>query len=690
MDHEGREKNAIDNEGAVQPEKDSGKVGEEGFKWLLDEYAGNVYVADMESYELLYLNRIGCETLGLPVKKILGRKCYEVIQHRDSPCPFCNNNCLSETGFYKWEYYNPVLGRTFLIKNRIISWEGHRARLELSHDDFSSEYRLQKRERDRDAIIRTIPGGFARVDARDMRTILWYSGGFLELIGYTKEQFEVELHSQANYVHPDDIGRASEIMENSRRTGENTVVEGRIITRDGTVKILTMTYSYVSAEDSWDGIESFYSVGIDMTKIREEQERQRIALEDAYQTARVANSAKTNFMSSMSHDIRTPMNAILGMTAIARANLNHSEKLDDCLNKIDISGKHLLNLINEVLDMSRIESGKINLTLVELNLPDLIRRIMEICRPLALEKNQQFQINTGHLQHENVIADGERLQQVLVNILSNAIKYTHDGGTIILEINELLSTGLDKRQYEFVCIDNGIGISSEFMPCIFEPFARAEDPRISKLQGTGLGMSISENIVHMMNGTINVESELGKGSKFIVSLPLCVCGREKIRGDGLKGTALPLADKTCGTEETAAELTDELGMQRRLDGKRVLLAEDNDINREIAIELLQMQGVIVESVENGKQAVEAFKKSEPGEYDAILMDIQMPVMNGYDAVIAIRALERSDARKIPIIALTANAFTVDAAKARSVGMNDHVAKPIDIEYLIKTLQRWIY
>ena len=240
----------------------------EYFKWMLDEYVGNVYIADIHTYELLYLNKSSCATLGFSAEQLIGRKCYNAIQGRTSPCPFCNNDCLTENEFYEWEFYNPVLKRSFLIKDRMIDWEGHRARLELSNDNLSPEYKLEKRDREREAIIRTIPGGFARVDARDLRTVIWYGGGFLQMIGYTKEQFENELHSKCDYVHPDDIERAVEIMENSRRIGEDTAVEGRIVTRDGKIKILTMTFSFVSAKDSWDGKDSFYSLGIDITKER--------------------------------------------------------------------------------------------------------------------------------------------------------------------------------------------------------------------------------------------------------------------------------------------------------------------------------------------------------------------------------------------------------------------------------------
>lgn len=632
------------------------------FKWMLDEYFGNAYVSDIETYELLYLNPSACETLKQPMKQLLGHKCYKMIQGLDAPCPFCTNSLLSEEDFYVWEFYNPVLESTFLIKNRLIDWNGHKARLELSHDSHSLEYKLAKKDKEREVILRTVPGGLVRVDAEDMRTVLWYSNSFLQIIGYTKEQFEDELDSQCTYLQPDDLDRITDISKEVIETGRPAVLEARLLTRNKEIRYLTVTLSYVSKEESWDGIASFYSVGIDVTREREEQDRQRRALEDACQAARVASQAKSNFLSTMSHDIRTPMNAIVGMAAIALSNLGSPERLRDCINKINVSSQHLLSLLNEVLDMSKIESGKIDLTLSPVKLPDLLRDVADMCHPLIEKKGQELQIRINQICHENVIADRDRLQQVLMNLMSNANKYTGEGGTILLELNELDSAASNKGQYEFICSDNGAGISGEFIPHIFEPFTRADDSDISRQQGTGLGMAITENIVRMMNGTIEVQSELGKGSRFTVSVPL----------------ELGQVETVCHEKEAIC-----------LAGKRILLVEDNEINREIATELLKLEGVAVAAVENGKLALEAFEASAPGEYEAILMDIQMPVMDGFEAAGAIRALNREDAWKVPILALTANVFAADMARARSVGMNDYIAKPIDAVYLLETIQKWI-
>ena len=771
------------------------------FHWMLDSYEGNIYVSDMDTYELLYLNRASCNVLGAPAEKLVGHKCYELIQGFDAPCPFCTNSKLCEESFYEWEFDNPNLGRTFMIKDRIIDWDGRRARLEMSHDMYSTEYKLAKKDRERDAVTQSIPGGFVRLDARDLSTVLWYGAGFLDMIEYTAEQFKQELHSQCTYVPQEDLDNILPALKEVIETGQDTVIETHIQTRTGKTKIVTMTFHYASAEDSWDGIPSFYSIGIDVTKDREEQARQRRVLEDAYEVARVSSDAKTNFLSSMSHDIRTPMNAIIGMTAIAQVNLNSPEKVQECLGKIATSSRHLLSLINEVLDMSKIESGKIDLVSEEVSFPELFQDVMDMCRPLAVERGQELQMSADHVRHENIVTDRDRLQQVLVNLLSNAVKYTNPGGNISLRVRELPSTMKTRGQYEFIVSDNGIGMSEEYIPHIFEPFSRAEDSRISKIQGTGLGMAITENIVRMMNGTIDVRSRLGEGSEFTVSVSFELCGGEELCDEELTGLSVLVVDDDPIVCESAASLLTELKMRgcwvlsgaeavralvdahekaddffavvldwkmpdmdgletvkvireklgmdvpiiiisaydyseieeefkhagadafitkplfkskmahtfrqfrqsthiesvlsEEMDvyfdmtGKRILLVEDNDLNREIAVELLSMQGFVIDEAENGMYAVEKFRASAPGTYDCILMDVQMPVMNGYEATKAIRDMEREDAKKIPILALTANVFASDLGKAYHAGMNEHIAKPLDIAKLLEAMQRWI-
>ncbi len=522
-------------------------------------------------------------------------------------------------------------------------------------------------------------------------------------------------------------------------------------------------------------------------------------LEKAEKAATSANKAKSEFLSSMSHDIRTPMNGIVGMTAIAIANVHDMARVQDCLKKISLSSRHLLGLINDVLDMSKIESGKLSLNIDILSLRDVMENIVNIVQPQIKEKCQHFDIFIQDIESEEVCCDGVRLNQILVNLLSNAIKFTPEEGTInVYLFQEESPKGSDYVRCHFRVRDNGIGMSPEFQKKIFETFSR-EDTKVQKIEGTGLGMAITKFIVSMMGGTIEVESEQGKGSEFHVIIDferatiqevdmvlpswrllvvdnnedLCRSATSALKEIGVQAEWVLDGEKALrkieenhkrntdyeivlldwkmpgmsGLETTRgirkivgdelpiliisaydwSEIEDEaraagvqgfiskplfksnlyLGLSRYVEGApdedeqvnaleeerdfgglRILLAEDNDLNWEIAEDILTDVGFEVEWAENGKICVEKFEQSAPGYYDAVLMDIRMPVMNGYDAAKAIRALNRADAR-LPIIAMTADAFSEDIQRCLECGMNEHVAKPIDIEKLMKLLKRYL-
>lgn len=543
-------------------------------------------------------------------------------------------------------------------------------------------------------------------------------------------------------------------------------------------------------------------VAQDVTESKEKEERERRSLKEAYEAAIHANASKSEFLSKMSHDIRTPMNAIIGMTQIAAAHLDDTDRISDCLNKITISGNHLLALINEVLDMSKIESGKMDLAEDEFNLTELVQNVLTMIRSAAQARQHEVTFHTVNVEHENVIGDVMRLQQVFMNILGNAVKYTPSGGKIEVEVSEKPSRTYGYGCYEFIFKDNGIGMSKEYLKQIFEPFSRAEDSRVSKVEGTGLGMTIALNIIQIMNGDISIESKEGEGSKFTVTvflkqqntntvemtqfagLPVLVVDDDKnaceavctlLEDMGMKGEwvrsgkdaikrvcdayeagegffavmldwqmpdmdgiqtarairqkigknvhiimlsaydwsnveiqarqagvdgfiAKPLfksrltyllkkiAGEANKTEETAAGTYSDYDFS----GKRILLVEDNELNREIAEEIIKSTGVVVENAADGKQALEKFAEKEEWYYDLIFMDIQMPVMNGHQATKAIRKLNRKDAKKIPIIAMTANAFTEDVIASRKAGMNEHITKPLNIEQLMECMGRWIF
>ena len=401
--------------------------------------------------------------------------------------------------------------------------------------------------------------------------------------------------------------------------------------------------------------------------VRKDQEIQQV-LRDAIETANATSKAKSDFLSSMSHDIRTPMNGIIGMTAIATAHLDDRERVEDCLKKISEASSHLLSLINEVLDMNKIESGKVELNEENFNLSELVDTLLAMTKVQLENHHHTLNVNIADVVHENVIGDSHRIQQVFVNLMSNAIKYTPDGGTISLTVAERPTNAHGVACYEFVFEDNGIGMTEDFQKHLFEPFTRANDKKTAAIQGTGLGMTITQSLVRMMGGDIQVKSRPGEGSRFAVTIYL---------------KFLDVQNAEAHKEDPLKNLED-----LKFEGKRILLVEDHPVNAEIAKNVLQMTGLEVEWVMDGEAAVERMAGSNEGEFDLVFMDIQMPNMDGYQATAAIRAMT-TYARRIPIVAMTANAFADDIRKAKEVGMNDHISKPIDFKELAKILQKWI-
>lgn len=398
------------------------------------------------------------------------------------------------------------------------------------------------------------------------------------------------------------------------------------------------------------------------------------ALRVAYETANQANAAKTNFLSKMSHDIRTPMNGIMGMTTIAIAHIDDKERVLDCLGKISSSSRHLLALINDVLDMSQIESGKTTLSKEEFNLSNLIDTSLDMIRPQIAERHHHLNIRSMNIIHSHVIGDSLRIRQVFLNILGNAIKYTPDSGILSISISEKPSAKKRHGCYEFIFEDNGIGMSEEFLTKIFQPFEREKDEHATNVQGTGLGMAITKNIVEMMHGDIKVESNPGEGTRFIITIFLEL--------QDLNNVPTPIG------EGSFTKPQDQLADLAKADysDKRVLIVDDNELNLEIASEILGMSGIQIETAENGKLAVDMVADHPDDYYDIIFMDIRMPIMNGYEAASAIRALDRSYTRHLPIIGLSANAFAEDVAMSRNAGMNAHISKPLDIDQLSMTLK----
>ena len=389
--------------------------------------------------------------------------------------------------------------------------------------------------------------------------------------------------------------------------------------------------------------------------------------EEAFQVAEEANRSKSNFLANMSHDIRTPMNAIIGITSLIRHDAGDKGKVIEYADKIDTSSQHLLGIINDVLDMSKIEAGKTVFKYSDFSIVDFIQELDTIFRSQIYEKKQSFTITKENIRHEWVNGDQVHLMQIFSNLLSNAIKYTQEGGKIQLLAEECESNSSVYAKYRFLVSDNGMGMSADFKDTIFDAFTRAESSLTNKIQGTGLGMAITRNLVEAMGGTIDVESEPGQGSCFEVFIDL------KIAEDRTAALA---------AREEIAEQDGNI-----LQGMRFLCAEDNELNAEILTELLKIEGAECTICENGAELLKAFKQSAPGEYDMILMDVQMPVMNGYEATKAIRTSSHELAKTIPVIAMTANAFSEDIQHSLAAGMNAHVSKPVEMRVLEKTIRR---
>lgn len=388
------------------------------------------------------------------------------------------------------------------------------------------------------------------------------------------------------------------------------------------------------------------------------------------------NRAETIFLNSISHDIRTPLNVIIGYTALASAHVNEAQEVKKYLSKIETASNHLLLLINDVLDMSHIESGTLKLEHAPVYLPDVLENLKAIIQTDSSAKQLKFCADTKNMVHKNVITDKLRLKQVLLNILENAVKYTRPGGKIYFQIQELKGQEPGFAKYEFRVKDTGIGMSEEFIAHIFEPFSREQTSTVSGIEGIGLGMAIVKKIVDRMGGTIAVKSRQEKGTEVTVILPFKVSGQPN--------------EWEANTRKKIVQIqrfSEDKNFENLFKGKKILLTEDNELNREIAVELLKEEGFILDTAEDGTIAVEKMRTAKPNQYDLILMDIQMPLMDGYEATRQIRKLKNSETANIPIVAITANAFEEDRQKALEAGMNEHVLKPIDMERLLEAVRK---
>ena len=771
-------------------------------------------------FQLIQLNQEGLSLLNFPEEASNnspnGKRLLEFIHPEDYPM-IVNIFRKAAEGDQKQSFENRVMredGSFFWsagLVEKTLNEDGTPILIATFHDITSEKLAAEEAEREklqeRRMLISAVSNVFPVIISLnltcDTLKFIYVMPGLMADLG-EQESFNSLYQEFLASVHPDfqDDFKKRLAPESLKKTlgiqRPEVFLEAKLMLADGQYHWTSTQVIYVENPYSTDQIAILLSRRIDEQKHEEEQHRQ--ALQSALESAKAASVAKSQFLSNMSHDIRTPMNAIVGMTAIAASHMEDHERVRECLRKINLSSQHLLSLINDILDMSKIESGKISLREEPFNFADLVAEVTELIRPQADADHLRMDISLLGLKDEMVIGDPLRIRQICFNILSNAVKYTMEGGCITVKVYQKNSGRGEYQNYVFECIDTGLGMSPEFLDKLFLPFERVQDSTHSKAAGTGLGMAITKNIVDMMSGDIQVKSELGKGSAFTVTLPLRLqnAPQEEIPGEwlglhclitdddmqtcknvtellediglraeftteGMKAVSLaaqamdsmdpfelmiidwkmPDIDgveitrrirKIAGNEVPIIILTaydwsdiedeareagvtaflakpfyrskicyllreleeekkpvenNEMGASRDFQGKRVLLAEDNLLNREIAHTLIEEMGAEVEDACDGREAVQKVIGSEEGYYSLILMDVQMPVMNGYEATKAIRNLERQDAKRIPIVAMTANAFEDDRQEAFRAGMNDHFSKPIDVNALEKLLDQYL-
>lgn len=527
------------------------------------------------------------------------------------------------------------------------------------------------------------------------------------------------IYEQELLCHPDDRHIfhntfSPQAITNSIKKGQKAV-SVKIRRKVTTLGSYRWYQTYARIFETADGKAHLMIYIRDIDEDEREFAQNKDALIQAYTKAEKANNAKSEFLSKISHDIRTPMNGIVGMTEVALMHVDNSTKIKYCLNNIMDASNHMMELVNNVLDMSKIENGYLVLQEEEFNLMQFVQKLIGIVRPIAEKKKQYISVNVKDIKHRKVVGDSIHFQQALFNILSNSLKYTQKGGNIWFQISEKASE-IDRAIYEVSIKDSGIGMPQSLIEKMFEPFARAEDSRTSKIQGMGLGLPITKSIINLMNGTIKVESKENIGTCFTLEVPFKVVVKSQSLGEGAKSkntdgqsvqieniqrtndsyyeekynsNAYHNEDSTVVYNMTINRNNDSDEARKSLVGRRLLVVDDNEMNMDILCEIFKESEAVIDIAVNGKEAFEKFEQSQNGYYQMILMDIQMPILNGYEATRKIRELDRQDAKSIPIIAMTANAFHEGIEKEKEAGMTDHISKPFNFYYLSEIIVKYI-
>ena len=645
----------------------------------------------LDGNKIRYINQTALDLLGYHSQEELERTGFEMVAasvlEEDKPVLRNAIQSLTEVGAntsVEYRVCHPNGEILHIMGNiKLLEENGERYYQRFLLDVTSQRMQQQEQERRQAALIQALSidynlvcafdnkgvGQALRVDEEKNRLTGGAFEGTFTLEGCMQKYIDSLVYSEDQ----EDLRRALAPDILTQKLQENPLYDLRYRTQraDG-VHYYEMKIVYVDAPEGGQMVLGLRSVD-DSTRREMEQ---RHLLEDALAQASQASQAKSAFLSNMSHDLRTPMNAIIGFTTLALSHIGRREQVEDYLNKIMASGKHMLSLVNDVLEMSRIESGKTQLEEAPCRLSQVISGLGTMMQADAGAKNLSVHINADGIRTDAVLCDQLRLNQVLINIFSNAVKYTNPGGRVELTVTERSDPMPGYRGYEFRVKDTGIGMSPEFLSCIFDPFEREKTSTTSGIIGTGLGMTITKNLVDMMGGTIRIESELGVGTEVILYLALRPDPDAASLPDGSQGQAPADPDQAGPTHQSHG-------------GERILLVEDNLLNQEIAVAILEDAGFAVEVAENGQVAVDLLAASRPGDFALVLMDIQMPVMNGYDATRAIRALPDKALAHIPILAMSANAFEEDRQKALHSGMNGHISKPIDVEKLLQVLEEYL-
>ena len=648
-------------------------IESESFRSILEDTTTAFYSVDIHSREILYANQTAAKLARVPNPQVFAwHTCHEYFFQQKEPCRDCPLGQLELGENRSWEWFDQEKGRWFSQRIKRVRWNNHDC-LEFFLNDITD----RKEKENVAAQQRSAENNLVHTLASlPMMSVLYlekedgsltpevYSDEFCRFKGCTQDNIR-QFNGADGYapIHPDDREAVMETVNSCKNDQQTHSTVYRIRTRDQGYKWVGVSFTHLETGNSKYAFVIY--TDIDILKNQGHQLEQEEKLRAALSAARSASAAKTEFLSRMSHDIRTPLNGIIGMTSLASENDN-PPLTREYLAKVDIASKFLLGLINDILDLTKAESKKIKLQPEPYTSQEFLAYLEAVIRPLCQAKKQQLNIEPSMPETLVPVVDKLRINQIIFNLLSNAIKYTHQGGTITYRVR-FTPSGPDKLQMHLEISDNGIGISEEFQKVLFEPFTQEGRSDSSPTRGSGLGLSIVKRLLDLMGGTIAVRSRVGVGTTFILDLEM---GAEKA---------------SLQQSKDQARVDNQKEALSRLSGRKVLLCEDHPMNQEIAKALLMRKGMQVTLAANGKLGVEAFQKSPAFYFDVILMDIRMPVMDGYEATKVIRSLPRTDALQVPIIAMTADAFADDVQKCLDAGMNRHLAKPVNPPLLYSVL-----